>query len=77
MNSALTGTQGAGIVDVSGGGADTMTPYLGNDDPSQWYYSWNRTSVNDQGWSMRFDPAVGYMELNQSWYCDDKDFEHP
>ncbi|KAK3342066.1 hypothetical protein B0T25DRAFT_358152 [Lasiosphaeria hispida] len=32
---------------------------------------------NALGWSLRFDISAGYMELNHSWYCDDKDPERP
>ena len=36
---------------------------------------WN--FYNALHWSLRFDLSTGYMQLNHSWYCDDKDPERP
>jgi hypothetical protein len=34
-------------------------------------------SFNDLGWKMYFNPITRGFELQTSWYCDDKDAQHP
>jgi hypothetical protein len=76
-NSALAPRPDGGLVSVAGGGFDNMTPYLGQNDPSAVFTNWRREFANELYWSLRLDPVLEYMELNQSWYCDDKDPAHP
>ncbi|KAI0197853.1 hypothetical protein F4808DRAFT_287369 [Astrocystis sublimbata] len=80
-NSALVSRPGGGSIEVAVGGAD-LTPYFGAFNPveaegrgSDWV--WERKFLNDLGWSLRVDLARQYMELSQSWYCEDKDPQHP
>jgi hypothetical protein len=52
-----------------------MTPYLPTTNSHTWYpCSGPAGSISCQ-WQI--DLATGYIALNQSWYCDDKDSEHP
>jgi hypothetical protein len=65
--------------------AGSLTPWLRGFDPTQTLRSVKRDSYYKPGWdfyngldwNVRFDAATGYMELNQSWYCDDKDPSTP
>ncbi|KAI1806085.1 hypothetical protein F4811DRAFT_569606 [Daldinia bambusicola] len=62
------------------------TPYLPTSDPARWYEckdyengmrsssAWDRQSLECR-WQV--DLATGYMALNHTWFCDDKDPEHP
>jgi len=40
-----------------------------------WPPGWKFPNALD--WSLRFDIASGYLELNHSWYCNDKSAEKP
>jgi hypothetical protein len=39
--------------------------------------SYWRSFINVLDWQVRFDPVLEYLELSESWYCDDKDPAHP
>lgn len=65
-------------------GFSHLTPWLEGWDPARTWESEDRFKKDryyyDQGWDfyeflgwrVRFDIAKGYMELEHSWYCDDK-----
>ncbi|KAK1758770.1 hypothetical protein QBC47DRAFT_292814 [Echria macrotheca] len=61
-----------------------LTPFLRGADPSVRYRNFDRFAgfydwdpgfdfYEFLGWEVRFDAATGYLELEQAWYCDDKD----
>ncbi|KAK6951176.1 hypothetical protein Daesc_007707 [Daldinia eschscholtzii] len=62
------------------------TPYLPTSDPSRWYEckdyangiqssdAWARQSLECK-WQL--DLATGYVAINHTWFCDDKDPENP
>ncbi|KAI1649125.1 uncharacterized protein F4817DRAFT_42487 [Daldinia loculata] len=62
------------------------TPYLPTSDPARWYEckdyvagdlssdAWARQSL-DCKWQL--DLATGYIAINHTWFCDDKDPENP
>ena len=68
-------------------GAGDLTPWLRGFNPTATFRSLNRNSnsyrdigwdfYNVLDWQVRFDITTGYMELNHSWYCDDKDPSRP
>ena len=76
---------GVGIQDSWGPAAGSLTPWLRGFNPAQTLHSGDRASYsnlgwdfyNVLGWDVRFDVSTGYMELNMSWYCDDKDPARP
>jgi hypothetical protein len=65
----------------------TMTPWTRTFNPSRTIsdmtesdgyttnYGWKFYNALD--WQFRFDISTGYMELNHSWYCDDKNLDTP
>ncbi|KAK0726001.1 hypothetical protein B0H67DRAFT_551424 [Lasiosphaeris hirsuta] len=64
----------------------TLTPWVRTFDPTRVYTDqteyWDISNpgwkfYNALAWSLRLDISTGYMELNHSWYCDDKDPERP
>lgn len=67
--------------------ATALTPWLRGSDPTQVYtpadrMPWDSSVIgwdfyNVLGWDVRFDLSTGYLELNHSWYCDDKDPSRP
>ena len=44
-------------------------------------WSWQRGRIfpksNNLAWNVRFDASSGYLELNHSWFCDDRDPSRP
>ena len=62
-----------------------LTPGMRQFDPSRAYQNpklddwWNPSwkFYNELGWDVRFDISTGYMELNHSWYRDDKNLNTP
>jgi len=62
-----------------------MTPGMRTFDPLRlvrhsdfgkgWAAGWKFYNALD--WNLRFDISTGYMELNHSWYCDDKNLDKP
>lgn len=77
-----------GIQETWGPDASRLTPWLRGFDPTHTFRSGNRFEemydpdlgwdfYNPLDWSVRFDLSTGYMELNHSWYCDDKNPSTP
>ncbi|KAI0521057.1 hypothetical protein F5B22DRAFT_36429 [Xylaria bambusicola] len=75
-NSALIRRPGGGSIDVFTG-SYAMSPYFESFNPIQTFAPYKRNFLNDLGWTLRLDLARQYLELNQSWYCEDKDPQHP
>ena len=67
---------GEEIVDLGNSINRALTPYLPGYDPTTVLTARER-SVHALGWSLRFDPLLMYLELNHSWYCEDKDPSRP
>ncbi|KAI1440585.1 hypothetical protein F5Y02DRAFT_432103 [Annulohypoxylon stygium] len=77
---ALDGFQGVRYKDIS------VTPYMHTSEPGRWHdcknYEtgeetsniWARRSL-DCKWQL--DLATGYIAINHTWFCDDKDPENP
>ncbi|KAI1211638.1 uncharacterized protein F4807DRAFT_418509 [Annulohypoxylon truncatum] len=77
---ALAGYQGVSYKDIS------LTPFMHTSEPGRWHdcknYEtgeetsdvWARNSL-DCKWQL--DLATGYFAINHTWFCDDKDPEHP
>ncbi|KAI1462612.1 hypothetical protein F4805DRAFT_471925 [Annulohypoxylon moriforme] len=77
---ALDGYQGVSYKDVS------LTPFMRTSEPGRWHdcknYEtgevtsnvWARNSL-DCKWQL--DLATGYFAINHTWFCDDKDPDHP
>ncbi|KAI1380685.1 hypothetical protein F4677DRAFT_404301 [Hypoxylon crocopeplum] len=77
---ALDGFQSVDYEGVS------LTPFLPTSEPGRWYdcknydteedssSAWARNSI-DCKWQL--DLATGYFAINHTWFCDDKDPEHP
>jgi len=62
------------------GAMTTLTPWLRGWDPTNTMRgggTWGQTFYNGIDWAVRLDLTTGYMELNHSWYCDDKDPLNP
>jgi len=66
--------------------ADSITPWVRTYDPARVYDDrteyWDVENdgwryYNVLGWKLRLDLLTGYLEVNQSWYCDDKDRGRP
>jgi hypothetical protein len=90
-NSAFSGRPGGGLItdigirDNWGPEVGSLTPWLRGFNPAQTFHSGDRDNYFNLGWnfynvldwSVRFDVSAGYMELNHSWYCDDKDPSRP
>ncbi len=60
--------------------AAKLTPWLRGADPTAWFRSYDRVVYDELArwnWRVRFDVLTGYMELNHTWYCDDKDTKRP
>ncbi len=87
-NSALVGRPGGGVVQNVGGWTPALTPYLPVWQPALVYdFSLSpgedmipgrrRPYPNMVGWSVRFDAEQGYLELNHTWYCNDKNPSKP
>ncbi|GAB1317059.1 hypothetical protein MFIFM68171_07269 [Madurella fahalii] len=77
-----------GIQQTWGSDASRLTPWLRGFDPTHTFRSRNQFEgrydaglgadfYNPLDWSVRFDLSTGYMELNNSWYCDDKNPSMP
>jgi len=49
---------------------DDQIDYSDSANPGWHYY-------NALSWSVRVDLLTNYIELNHSWYCDDKDRQKP
>ncbi|KAK1751142.1 hypothetical protein QBC47DRAFT_308381, partial [Echria macrotheca] len=72
-------------VGVSNGPSPFLTPGMRAFDPARvytntplsdyWAPGWK--FYNGLGWQVRLDISAGYMELNHSWYCDDKNLDTP
>ncbi|KAI0165406.1 hypothetical protein GGR52DRAFT_585442 [Hypoxylon sp. FL1284] len=75
-NSALMSRPGYVSMDAGGGGHE-LTPYLATHDAGHVYTAYKRNFLNDLGWYVRFDLSQGYVELNQTWYCEERDPQHP
>ncbi|KAI1850631.1 hypothetical protein JX266_003913 [Neoarthrinium moseri] len=74
QNMVLGGFAAAAHSDVG------MTPLLSGSDPDRWFDCVDNVgksvpTVLDCQW--QFDLKTGYFAIRQSWYCDDKDPEHP
>lgn len=87
LNSALVRRPGGGAAPVAAR-ADELTPYIPAWEPARVYDLWEQGSwrvpqggrrpfANMLGWSLRFDAQAKYLELNQSWYCNDKNPTQP
>jgi len=70
-------------IHVLNNGAD-MSPYRRGSDPNRWYpcgrFPTGFDPATNQGLIYCFyqlDLVTGYFAVNQSWYCDDKDPNHP
>ncbi|KAK3373132.1 hypothetical protein B0T24DRAFT_719874 [Lasiosphaeria ovina] len=63
--------------------ADQPTPYVPGSDPAMWYpcncfpYNPDPEPLGAVYCFYRLDLATGCFAVNQSWYCDDKDADHP
>jgi hypothetical protein len=67
-NSALPGQLIGGI----GAGTTSLTPYLPDFEPTRTFETMGLPSKNVLDCKVRFDPTTGYLEVNSSWYCNDK-----
>ncbi|KAI1081083.1 hypothetical protein F5B20DRAFT_536706 [Whalleya microplaca] len=78
-NQAMEGFQRVDYEGVS------ITPFLPSSEPARWYDcvdqernetsgAWARQSLECK-WQL--DLATGYFAINHTWYCDDKDPDHP
>jgi hypothetical protein len=90
-NSVFWERPGGGLIKDVGIQADygqeagSLTPWLRGFNPAQTFHSLEGPNYYNSGWklynvldwSVRFDLTTGYMELNHSWYCDDKDPSRP
>ncbi|KAI0179281.1 hypothetical protein GGR52DRAFT_298964 [Hypoxylon sp. FL1284] len=78
---AMDGFRAVGRTDAA------LTPFLPSSDPGRWYdcvddagspedssRAWARQSLECR-WQL--DLATGYMAINHTWFCDDKDPENP
>lgn len=52
-----------------------MTPFLPTSNPHTWYNCYIPAPGIDCQWQL--DLAAGYIAMNQSWSCNDKNPEHP
>lgn len=77
-----------GTQESQGPDASALTPWLRGFEPTHTFHSGDRFAngydadlgwnfYNALDWNVRFDLSTGYMELNHSWYCDDKDPSRP
>ncbi|KAI5917236.1 hypothetical protein F4810DRAFT_718068 [Camillea tinctor] len=73
------------MVDYEG---PSLTPFLNVSEPGRWYECKNYGRTENDGSSSEWarntldcrwqlDLATGYFALNHTWFCDDKDPEHP
>ncbi|KAI1778145.1 hypothetical protein F4818DRAFT_405036 [Hypoxylon cercidicola] len=77
---AIDGSQRVGYENVS------LTPFLPTSEPGRWYDCTDdrNSDVSSNAWARhsleckwQLDLATGYFAINHTWYCDDKDPEHP
>lgn len=71
-NSALLRRPGGGVLTRVRAWSRPLTPYLPSWRPAEAYVSSTMPFENVLGWALRFDGDSGYLELNHTWYCNDK-----
>lgn len=71
----------SGLIEVRSYDSVELTPWMRTWDPTHVFASrgsgYDRDFYPVLGYSLQLDLSSGYMELNHSWYCDDKDPERP
>ncbi|KAK5655527.1 hypothetical protein OQA88_5458 [Cercophora sp. LCS_1] len=80
-----------GVIPAVGATASWLTPYFSGwqpafrfalepavaPDPKYYYERKRRPFRNVVNWGFRFDAESGYLELDHSWFCNDKNPERP